>query len=578
MAGITAPDDAPHGIAFVALDGRYPSVDTGSWVVVERPPHVGQPDGVASRVGSISLVPLRVQGAATRGVAAYNMAGSITELDLGPGWLKPDLFGKNETTPPPLTLVRQTMIHLDAQPLKLAPEPIPADIGGASIMLDGIKDGLVSGRRLIVTGERTDIPGVTGVRGGELVMLAAAVQHVDATLPDDTVHTVIGLATPLSYRYVRSSVKIWANVARSTQGETHAEVLGAGDPTLPLQTFRLSLGPLTNLAAANALGAQGTLDVRVDGVAWHETDDLMSLGPGDRKYLVRTDDDGTTHAVFGGGARLPTGPDNVRATYRAGSGSGGNVEAAKIAQLLTRPLGVRDVVNPLPATGGADREGLASARRSLPLAVMALDRLVSVRDYADFARARAGIGKASATRIAHEQLVHVTVAGVDDGVLTENSELFVALREALVGLGDPSLPLAIGVRQLRLIVIVAGVRVETDSSWPEVEPRLRAAVLDAFGFDNREFGEPVVLSKVIATAQQVRGVDAVEVHGFALAPEEITPKGLKALSASLDDVPPDRLQVQLARRTADGTGLLPAQLAVLSPRLPDTLTLREGLT
>jgi hypothetical protein len=589
---IRDPSERPHTPTLVALDARYPTITAGSWVVVERPPDVEKVDeppaepAIAAAAAPpppppaevMELDPRRLEGVATRGVAAYNISSTVTQLYVGLGWLGNVDF---EATDPPLSLLpaRRVVIHLDAQPLALAPEPILADIAGGNITLDGIEDGLQTGRRLIVTGERTDIPGVTGVLGGEVTMLAGAVQSIDTTLPGDTVHTRLDLASSLSYTYLRPTVKIWGNVAKSTHGETHAEVLGGGDPTEPLQSFKLSLGPLTSLPAANALGAQDTLEVRVDGVLWHETDDLMSLRPGDREYLPRTDDDGATSAIFGGAARLPSGPDNVRAVYRVGSGAGGNVDATKISQLLTRPLGVREVINPLPATGGADREGIESARSSLPLGLMALDRLVSVRDYADFSRARAGIGKASATRISngHEQLLHVTVAGVDDGPLAESSDLFVALGEALGALGDPSLPLAVGVRELRLIVIVAGVRVQDDYAWAEVEPRLRATMLDAFGFQRRELGEPIVLSKVIGAAQGVAGVDAVDVTGLALAPEEITPAGLKGLADDLAGDPPDRLRVELARRAEDGVGILAAQIAVLSPRVPDTLILHQGL-
>lgn len=574
-SGIESPGGPPHGREVVALDGKYPAVMADSWAILEGPTvdpdKIDQHDPGPAAV-STRLRPVRIQSVATRGVAGYNMASSVTALGVDEEWLN---FGFDAERH--LSEVRHTTIHLEAQPLTLAPEPILDDVEGDSILLDQVQDGLLSGRRFIVTGERTDIPGVGGVNGGEAVMLAAATQHVDMTLPGDTAHTVLELATPLSYSYLRSSVKIWGNVAKSTQGETHAEVLGGGDPTQPLQRFRLSLGPLSNLAAADARGAQDTLEVRVDGVLWHETDDLMATVTGDRKFLVRTDDDGATSASFGGGARLPSGPDNVRATYRVGSGAGGNVPDGKISQLLTRPLGVRDVVNPLAATGGAERENVASARRSVPLSVMAVDRLVSVRDYGDFARARAGIGKAQATRITdgREEVVYVTVTGADDGPVDPSSDLVVALRDALVSLGDPSLPLAVGVRELRFVVVAAGVRVQPDYLWAEVEGRLRAALLAELGFDRRELGEPVVLSKVVAAAQRVAGVDAVAVHGFALVPEEITPAGLRALTALLAEAPPDRLSVERARRV--GHVLRPDQLAVLSPRLPDTLILHEGL-
>jgi len=77
---------------------------------------------------------------------------------------------------------------------------------------------------------------------------------------------------------------------------------------------------------------------------------------------------------------------------------------------------VKSVINPLPATGGTDREGRDQARLTAPLGTMALDRLVSVQDYADFARAFAGIGKASARRLSNgrKHILHLTIARIGD--------------------------------------------------------------------------------------------------------------------------------------------------------------------
>ena len=83
--------------------------------------------------------------------------------------------------------------------------------------------------------------------------------------------------------------------------------------------------------------------------------------------------------------------------------------------------------------GQSDRD---QARQNAPLAVTALDRLVSTQDYADFARTFAGIGKASATRLSdgRHQLVHVTIAGADDVPSDRNSDL--ALMRELHGIRD----------------------------------------------------------------------------------------------------------------------------------------------
>ncbi len=106
---------------------------------------------------------------------------------------------------------------------------------------------------------------------------------------------------------------------------------------------------------------------------WREADNHVLLGPADRAYVLERREEkafDATTVIFGdgqNGARLPTGVENVTAVYRSGLGQAGNVPAGRIKQLATRPLGVRDVINALPATGGADREGRDAARANAPL-------------------------------------------------------------------------------------------------------------------------------------------------------------------------------------------------------------------
>jgi predicted phage baseplate assembly protein len=223
----------------------------------------------------------------------------------------------------------------------------------------------------------------------------------------------------LAYTYKRDTVSIYANVVRATHGETRSETLGSGDGSKALQRFTLKQSPLTYVAAATPAGAQSTLKVRINDILWHEADSLAGLGPTDRSYTTETDDADKTAVIFGNGqygARLSTGIENVKAVYRSGIGKPGNVKAEQITLLATKPLGVKSVINPLRASGGADRDSRDQARRNVPLALMALDRLVSVQDYADFARTYAGIGKASSVqlRTSGRQLVNVTIAGADN--------------------------------------------------------------------------------------------------------------------------------------------------------------------
>ncbi|MEO0077702.1 MAG: hypothetical protein ABIK86_01700, partial [candidate division WOR-3 bacterium] len=45
--------------------------------------------------------------------------------------------------------------------------------------------------------------------------------------------------------------------------------------------------------------------------------------------------------------------------------------------------------------------------------------------------------------------------------------------------------------------------------WDKVQPLVEAALLAAFSFEQRRFGQPVTLSEVVTVIQNVPGVDAV---------------------------------------------------------------------
>ena len=79
-------------------------------------------------------------------------------------------------------------------------------------------------------------------------------------------------------------------------------------------------------------------------------------------YVERLGDGEKTTIHFGDGntgARLPSGQQNVRLKFRKGSGLAGLVKAGQLTQLLTRPLGVKEVNNPLPAEGADEPESLS---------------------------------------------------------------------------------------------------------------------------------------------------------------------------------------------------------------------------
>lgn len=357
--------------------------------------------------------------------------------------------------------------------------------------------------------------------------------------------TQLKLDAALRHVYERASVRINGNVAPATHGETVEALLGNGDAGSAGQRFVLNQAPLTYVSAPTPSGGASTLELRVADVLWTEAPTLYQASPGARVYQTRQDDDGLTTVEFGDGvegARLPSGQSNVRARYRKGLGVAGNVAAGQLTTLLSRPLGVSEVVNPEPATGGEDGELLERARDNAPLTVLTLDRAVSITDYASFARAFAGIDKAHALWIpaGPAQGVFLTIAGVDGAVVPPSGATFASLGATLRNHGDALVPLHLhnhlGVRfRVRLSVKVLASH-ETDPVLQALEAALRAH----FSFARRQFGQTVSVDEVAAVAQAVAGVQAVHVtrlHRVGQAPG-VVPRLFAALPvASLTGQP-----------------------------------------
>jgi predicted phage baseplate assembly protein len=492
-----------------------------------------------------------------------------------------------------LKVIRNTSVLVQSEELVLVQQPLDRDVGKPAppqeplsesetrIELEGVIRGLTAGRFAIVTGERADLQGTTGVTAAELVMIAG-VEVITNAGPAGKPYSILLLAPEgLRYEYKRSTVKIYGNVVKATHGETRTEILGAGNAATPLQTFRLHQSPLTFTAAPTVAGVVSTLAIRVNDVLWHQTDTFAGAQPTDRIFITRTADDGKVSVTFGNGregARVPTGNDNIRAAYRSGIGKPGNVKAKQIATAISRPLGVRDVINPIHSSGGTNPESRDDARRNIPVSLQAMGRVVSVRDFADFARTFAGISKASAVTLTdgRRQVVHLTVGGAEDVLIDVTSDLYLALVEALRTFGDPFTPFVVAPYEKIVIAGSAGVRVHPDYLWVNVGPAIRAMLIETFSYDRRELGQAVYPAEVIAAIQNVPGVSYVDLDALG---------GIRSTNlVDFDAKDPDAAKLpkiisvnpivpNLAR--AKKKGLRPAQLACLPADLAELFVLRE---
>jgi hypothetical protein len=469
----------------LCLDQVYKEIKSGDKVVVQWPDN-------STLIG-------QVKSATETAAAWFGISGQVTKITFAAG-VDVSFNGMSD--------LRGASVFIVPESLTSADVPDPSAVSGNTIILSGPVADLNSGQAIMVTGILSNVAGVTGNE-------AAIIQEIVL----NGGYTTLTLANDLQNSYARSTVVINANVALATNGETTSEILGAGDAAQTYQQFTLKQPPLTYVAAVNAAGAASMLEVFVNDVQWHEADSFFAAGPRDRNFITRLSDDGKTTVEFGDGktgARLPTGVANVRATYRKGIGVNGNVKAGQLSLLMTRPLGVNGVTNPVPAAGGADPEPLEQARTNAPLGLLTLERIVSLSDYQDFARGFAGIAKALATWTWDGQArgIFVTVCGPDGAAVNGDSLTCQQLLAAMAAAGDPRVRLRVATFTPAPFTLTAALKIDPDYQTALVTPQVEQALRTALSFDARDFGQPVALSEIYAVISAVPGIIAAEISAL----------------------------------------------------------------
>ncbi|WP_402375495.1 baseplate J/gp47 family protein [Isoptericola rhizosphaerae] len=482
--------DLPAGGRELEIDGDAAAISPGSWMVLEQP----------GRTESY-----RVTDVVPDGATKFALSGRLTRVTVD--------------TPEGLAAFRRNsvLVHAVSTELPAAWMPRPDAVGagdpgtGHTLELTATDPPLDPERLVLVAGTTT---------AGDEQVEATTVVAVDQVstppggggAPGQVVQRVT-LEPPLRHDYLPGTVRVHGNVAHATHGETVDQVLGSGDGRAEFASFLLRRPHLTYVrTTTNATGAAAALEVRVEGVAWTEVGSLHDAGPTDQVYVVRQDDDGLSTVTFGDGthgARLPTGTENVRAVYRVGIGADGAAEPGQVSLPVRKPRGIARVRNLAPSRDWAPPEDLESARVNAPQRVRTLDRVVSVDDYADFARTYSGVGRARADLVwdGRRETVVVSVLAADGG--PASGSLLADLAATIGAARDVRAPHVV----LPGEVLDVGARLSVQAH-PRHEPEtvrdaVRSALLTEFG--DLPLATPVAASQVLVTAAAVDGVVAATV-------------------------------------------------------------------
>jgi hypothetical protein len=260
--------------------------------------------------------------------------------------------------------------------------------------------------------------------------------------------------------------------------------------------------------------------------SWTARRDLLSSADDATDFVVEVENSGRARLRFGDddhGKRPDSGTTFV-ATYRFGNGTAGNVGAEAIAHIVSTANGVFTAVrNPMAAAGGVEPEDIEVVRRDAPQAFRTQERAVTQADYAAAAQRRPDVQRAAASFrwTGSWHTVFVTPdrfggGGIDDTFkarLRRHLERFRMAGYDLEVNAPRHVPLEVKLHvcvkddYFRADVLHAVTAVLSSGVLPDGSPGL-------FHPDNFSFGQPVYLSRVIAAAQAVDGVDSVRADSF----------------------------------------------------------------
>jgi len=179
---------------------------------------------------------------------------------------------------------------------------------------------------------------------------------------------------PVKYGY-------YVDIDVTSGQEIYQENLATSDGK-PSQVYPLSSGPLL----------EGTLLVLVNGAEYTEVSSLVEYGTGDKVFTRAISEDGDTVLTFGDGVYgvIPPTGSTILATYKIGTGTDAQLPPEAVNQILSTSDGSEvsgyltgaACLNLAKVSGAGPRQTLDNAKQSLPAAVAANNRGVSLDDYA----------------------------------------------------------------------------------------------------------------------------------------------------------------------------------------------------
>ncbi len=264
---------------------------------------------------------------------------------------------------------------------------------------------------------------------------------------------------------------------------------------------------------------------------WTAVPDLFGSLRRDCHFVVEMDNDGRGHLRFSDNdlGRMPEANTSFKARYRIGNGLSGNVGAEAIAHVVYPGLSGGEATpallltprNPLPAQGGVEPQPLEEVKLFAPTAFRKkLERAVTADDYTRLAERHPKVQRASAALRWIGSWYEVLVAIDPFGQAEADQDLLDEIAGYLYRYRRMGHDLVVA--RARYVPLDIAMIVCAKPNY--LRGHVKAALLEVFsdevlsdgrkGFfhpDNLTFAQSIRLSKLIAEAQAVPGVESVTV-------------------------------------------------------------------
>jgi hypothetical protein len=265
------------------------------------------------------------------------------------------------------------------------------------------QDNLARESRLVTATQRKNVMALARMLGYRLHGAQAATAQVELRLPQPPVAPVtIPAGTVVRTQEVTEPVRFQllspitlpagANpprvLALAENSKTHTQLFDARG--LADLEVHLDFAPYLD-GSARVTTPQG---------GFSEVESFLDSGPGDLHFVVSVDQNDRATLRFGNGVSGTPPSGTLTVAYKTGGGSAGNVDANRIVVIEGafrdahgNPVQVF-VRNPEPASEGADRQTVASAKLLASESLRALTRSVAREDFEINARRLPGVARA----------------------------------------------------------------------------------------------------------------------------------------------------------------------------------------